>query len=130
MFCPGAFHTWVGTLTYAGYTFASDAARPLEFSVKRDYTYAGGKGTVTSPDGSVRALDAAEVAPPWLATPSPSYERPTHVDRGRFERREDRITLMHGHDSMFLQNTESPPNSGRFRGPNARQAPIGQSVTN
>lgn len=72
VFCPGAFHTWIGALTYAGYTFASDAARPLEFSVYGSYTYAGGKGTVTLLDGSVKTFDSPEVVAPWLASPQPS----------------------------------------------------------
>ena len=58
VFCYGAKTTWIGTLTYVGYTFASDAADPLQFTVVRDqgYVYTGGKGTVTSPDGSVVTL--------------------------------------------------------------------------
>jgi hypothetical protein len=62
VFCPGALHTWVGTLTYSGYTFASDSTRPLQFTVGNGYAYIGGKGTVTSPDGSTVTLDSPERA--------------------------------------------------------------------
>jgi hypothetical protein len=53
MWCPGAKHTWIGTLKANGYTFASDAANPLQFAVdpQGGYDYVGGKGTVTQPDG-------------------------------------------------------------------------------
>ena len=58
VFCYGAKSTWIGTLTYAGYTFASDASDPLQFTVVQGqgYVYTGGTGTVTSPDGSVVTL--------------------------------------------------------------------------
>jgi len=54
LWCPGAQHSWVGTLSYEGYSFASDAVRPLRFRVEADgsYKYVGGAGTVTEPDGS------------------------------------------------------------------------------
>jgi len=55
IWCYGAKHTWIGTLTYAGYTFASDASNPLQFIIdqNRGYVYIGGKGSVTLPDGAV-----------------------------------------------------------------------------
>jgi hypothetical protein len=55
IWCYGAKHTWIGTLTYAGYTFASDTGNPLQFIIdqNRGYVYLGGKGSVTSPDGAV-----------------------------------------------------------------------------
>jgi hypothetical protein len=58
VWCYNARHTWLGTLTYAGYTFASDPKDPLQFMVDqtRGYVYVGGKGTVTSPDGKVVSL--------------------------------------------------------------------------
>ncbi len=58
VWCYGAKHTWIGTLTYAGYTFASDENTPLQFMVSEDqgYVYVDGKGTVTFPDGSVVTL--------------------------------------------------------------------------
>jgi hypothetical protein len=58
IWCYGAKHTWIGTLTYAGYTFASDASDPLQFIIdqNRGYVYIGGKGSVTSPDGVVVSL--------------------------------------------------------------------------
>lgn len=58
IWCYGAKHTWIGTLTYAGYTFASDTGDPLQFMIdqKRGYVYMGGTGTVTEPDGSVTNL--------------------------------------------------------------------------
>jgi len=58
IWCYGAKHTWIGTLIYSGYTFASDANDPLQFEVdqNRGYVYIGGSGTVTSPDGSVETL--------------------------------------------------------------------------
>jgi hypothetical protein len=55
VWCYDARHTWIGTLTYADYTFASDASDPLVFVVKENqgYVYMGGKGSVTEPDGTV-----------------------------------------------------------------------------
>ena len=55
LWCYGAKHTWVGTLTYEGYTFSSDAVQPLLFRVdeKLGYAYTSGKGIVTLPDGGV-----------------------------------------------------------------------------
>jgi hypothetical protein len=48
-------------LTYAGYTFASDAKDPLQFQVDetKGYVYIHGSGTVTQPDQSVIALGSA-----------------------------------------------------------------------
>jgi hypothetical protein len=61
IFCWGAKHTWIGTLTYAGYTFASDAKDPLQFQVdeNKGYVYVHGSGTVTQPDKTVVALGSA-----------------------------------------------------------------------
>jgi hypothetical protein len=58
VWCYDAKHTWIGTLTYAGYTFASDANDPLQFTLVQGlgYVYIAGKGSVTSPDGSVVTL--------------------------------------------------------------------------
>lgn len=58
VWCYDARHTWMGTLTYAGYTFESDALDPLQFRVVEGvgYVYIGGKGKVTLPDGSVISL--------------------------------------------------------------------------
>ncbi|MFZ2098056.1 MAG: hypothetical protein WAV05_15595, partial [Anaerolineales bacterium] len=58
LWCYGAKHTWIGTLSYAGYTFASDGNDPLQFVVTKNqgYVYVGGKGTVKSPDGTVVTL--------------------------------------------------------------------------
>jgi hypothetical protein len=58
VWCYDAKHTWIGTLTYSGYTFASDPNDPLQFRVDHNggYVYIGGKGTVTKPDGSVVSL--------------------------------------------------------------------------
>ncbi len=55
VWCYGAKHTWQGTLTYAGYTFASDAATPMQFTLDKDkgYIYVTGKGSVTFPDGKI-----------------------------------------------------------------------------
>jgi Tol biopolymer transport system component len=55
LWCPGAKHTWTGTLSYEGYTFASDATDPLVFLVTSDggYQYVAGTGKVTQPDGQV-----------------------------------------------------------------------------
>ncbi|MFM8320636.1 MAG: NPCBM/NEW2 domain-containing protein, partial [Chloroflexota bacterium] len=63
--CYGAKHTWLGTLTYHGYTFASEAADPLTFVVDAalGYRYAGGSGTVTFPDGSQYTLPLGTVQP-------------------------------------------------------------------
>lgn len=53
IWCPGARHTWVGSLTYEGYSFTSDAADPLVFTLDSEgaYVYAGGRGTITEPGG-------------------------------------------------------------------------------
>ncbi len=53
IWCYGAKHTWIGTLTYGGYTFESDKDDPLQFTLHRTkgYTYLAGKGRVTQPDG-------------------------------------------------------------------------------
>jgi hypothetical protein len=58
IWCYGAKHTWIGTLTYAGYTFASDTVDPLQFVIdqNRGYVYLAGKGSVTSPGGTVTNL--------------------------------------------------------------------------
>ena len=57
LWCYGAKHTWIGTLTYAGYVFESGEYEPLLFVVTSDgYKYVSGNGTVTSPDGSVTTL--------------------------------------------------------------------------
>ena len=53
----GARHTWIGTLTYVGYTFASDANERRLFIVPQNgYEYVKGTGTVTAPDGTVTTL--------------------------------------------------------------------------
>jgi hypothetical protein len=48
LWCPGARHTWLGSLSYEGYTFASDDADPLIFTIDNlgNYTYVSGKGQV------------------------------------------------------------------------------------
>lgn len=58
VWCYGAKHTWQGKLTYAGYTFASDASTPLQFMVDKDkgYIYIKGTGSVTFPDGKIAQL--------------------------------------------------------------------------
>ncbi len=62
LWCYGAKHTWVGELTYAGYTFASDDNDPLQFTVdeEKGYVYIAGKGTVTLPDGTSVTLPSAD----------------------------------------------------------------------
>jgi hypothetical protein len=56
--CRGAKHTWIGRLTYEGYTFDSDDADPLQFMVtEKGYIYVKGKGMVTMPDGKAVKLD-------------------------------------------------------------------------
>ena len=54
----GVTHTWIGKVKYEGYLFESDAGKPLVFRVDKDngYTYVGGKGTVTAPDGKSTTL--------------------------------------------------------------------------
>jgi pSer/pThr/pTyr-binding forkhead associated (FHA) protein len=54
IWCYGAKHTWIGTLTYGGYTFISDEESPLQFILDRSkgYSYLSGKGTVVKPDGT------------------------------------------------------------------------------
>ena len=58
VWCYGAKHTWIGNLTYGGYTFDSDENSPLQFTLDQTdgYTYLGGKGSVTQPDGRVVEL--------------------------------------------------------------------------
>jgi hypothetical protein len=53
LFCVGARHEWSGTLTFAGHTIQSDAAKPLKFTVHpvKGYVYTGGAGRVTLPSG-------------------------------------------------------------------------------
>ncbi len=60
VWCYGAKHTWLGTLDYGGYTFASDTEAPLQFTIQQGigYVYTGGKGVVTLPDGSTFAPGA------------------------------------------------------------------------
>ena len=55
IWCDGARHTWQGELTYAGYIFASDASDPLQFMLDeaQGYIYVAGRGSVTSPDGTI-----------------------------------------------------------------------------
>ena len=56
--CYGAKHTWIGKVTYKGYTFVSDNNDPLQFMVTKDrgYVHVKGKGSVTLPGGSVVTL--------------------------------------------------------------------------
>ncbi len=58
IWADGVTHTWIGKCTYRGYLFDSDAGKPLVFRVDKDngYTYVGGKGTVTTPDGKSTTL--------------------------------------------------------------------------
>ncbi|MGD8902237.1 MAG: FHA domain-containing protein [Anaerolineae bacterium] len=54
IWCYGAKHTWIGSLTYGGYTFESDPDTPLQFILDRDegYSYLSGRGRVVQSDGS------------------------------------------------------------------------------
>jgi len=72
IFCYGAKHTWIGTLTYGGYTFASDTVDPLQFQVQeaKGYVYLHGKGTVILPDQSEVSLGGAAAGSTRLATPT------------------------------------------------------------
>jgi len=58
IWADGVTHTWIGKVKYQGYLFDSDAGKPLAFRVDKDngYTYVGGKGTVTAPDGKSTTL--------------------------------------------------------------------------
>jgi len=58
LWCYGAKHTWIGKLTYAGYTFDSDKDSPLQFVIDKDtgYLYVKGQGTVIFPNGKVKKL--------------------------------------------------------------------------
>jgi hypothetical protein len=63
LWCPGAKHTWQGTLTYEGYNFASDLDNPLQFTVTvNGYVYLGGSGSVTAPDGTVTYLGGEQAS--------------------------------------------------------------------
>jgi hypothetical protein len=72
IFCWGAKHTWIGTLTYEGYTFASDANDPLQFQVDENegYVYLHGTGTVTMPDKSTVGLGSAASTDNTASAPS------------------------------------------------------------
>jgi hypothetical protein len=54
IWCYGAKHTWIGNLTYGGYTFESDSDTPLQFilDIEEGYSYLSGEGRVVQPDGS------------------------------------------------------------------------------
>ena len=58
IWADGVTHTWIGKCKYEGYVFDSDSSKPLVFRVDKDngYTYVGGKGTVTTPDGKSTTL--------------------------------------------------------------------------
>jgi hypothetical protein len=57
MRCFGGKYTWEGTLTYQGFTFASDENNPLQFQIgEAGYLYLKGVGTVTYPDGTTVSL--------------------------------------------------------------------------
>ena len=58
IWCYGAKHTWMGKLTYGGYTFDSDENSPLQFTLdsRKGYIYLSGKGNVTQPDGKIVEL--------------------------------------------------------------------------
>jgi hypothetical protein len=55
IWCYGAKHTWIGNLTYGGYTFDSDENSPLQFILDENtgYTYLTGKGSVVQPGGKI-----------------------------------------------------------------------------
>jgi hypothetical protein len=55
IWCYGAKHTWMGTLSYGDHTFVSDEEDPLQFTLDKDrgYVYLAGEGSVELPDGSV-----------------------------------------------------------------------------
>ena len=61
--CPGAKHTFIGRVLLFGYIFDSDKQNPLRFTVDKaeGYVYLNGKGVVTMPDGSTRALPPPKV---------------------------------------------------------------------
>ena len=58
IWADGVTHTWIGRVSYNGYVFDSDQKQPLSFRVDKDhgYSYVGGKGTVTAPDGKSTTL--------------------------------------------------------------------------
>jgi hypothetical protein len=70
VWCYGAKHTWISTVSYSGHTFSSDADEPLQFVVDKDkgYVHVAGKGTVTLPDGTVVELSAAGSSAPSAET--------------------------------------------------------------
>jgi hypothetical protein len=75
----GAKHTWLGKLTYAGYTFDSYSNDPLQFTVDKDkgYVYIKGTGTITLPDGRVVKCQGATPPLSPTATPyPPPYSSP------------------------------------------------------
>lgn len=86
LWCWGAKHTWLGTLTYAGYTFVSGKTAPLQFTVTADrgYLHTGGKGTVTLPNGSTVTLSvgATQATIPASSAPAaPTASTPAVVVR-------------------------------------------------
>ena len=80
LWCPGAKHTWLGTLSYRGYTFASSDSDPLQFIVRSGggYEYIGGTGTVTQPDGN--RVDLANGGASGSAGTGPAEEENWAVD--------------------------------------------------
>jgi hypothetical protein len=58
LWCSGAKEQFAGTVKVFGYTFESDASKPLTFVVDKDkgFYYSAGKGKVTDPQGKVTTL--------------------------------------------------------------------------
>lgn len=76
LWCYGAKHTWIGKISYAGYTFESDENDPMKFQVVKDegYRFIGGIGLLTYPDGK-----KVELYQPTGASmiPTKSTKKPT-----------------------------------------------------
>ena len=69
VWCTGAKQQFVGTVKVSGYTFESDASKPLTFVVDKDkgFYYSPGKGKVTDPQGKVTTQQVLpRLAPPIL----------------------------------------------------------------
>jgi hypothetical protein len=76
-----AKHTWIGTLSYAGYTFESSASDPLQFQVEknRGYVYLKGTGRVRTPDQKV--IDLPPATPDDRIPGTGAEARKTGVDQ-------------------------------------------------
>ena len=81
IFCYGAQHTWLGTLTYKDHIINSNPDDPLRFEVSQtgDYKYLGGKGSVTFPDGSKNEFGTAVAEAATYRSPGETQWQTVHT---------------------------------------------------